>query len=247
MSERETRLYGVIFLLAIALTGVGAYSIASAQNNPGSNQPTQTNKLSTIVVTGVGTASMEPNLAKVELGVLTQASKASDALQRNAEKMNAVIDALEAIGMSRGDMETSYFSLYPVYSDYGEPSTIVGYRVSNRIAVSTTDLSKVGEVIDTGVEAGANQVSNVQLTFTEGSTKELGEQARQKAVEDANAKATTIANSLKIEIIGVAHVSEATISYSPYWMDYRELASGTPIIPGEATVTVSIEVTYIFQ
>lgn len=258
MDEKERKLYGVIFALSIALAVLTGYTIASfahAQN------PDQTNQIHTMVVTGVGTASANPNLAKVMLGILTHATNATDAMQENADKMNQVIEALKAMNITEESMETSRFSLSPLY-EYGyKPPKLVGFSVSNQLTVTITEIDKVGQIIDEAVEAGANQVNGVYFTLTDEKIGELTEHARQKAVEDANGKATSLATSLNITIVGIHYVSE-TVSYHPYRYPYtyyypyiytvniawiRLDPLDPPVIPSEEQITVTIQVTYIIQ
>lgn len=256
MNLRETRLYVVILVLAIALASMSGYWVAAAQQpDSHSNEPfviiggegTETGQPKTLVVTGYGRASAEPDMAKVSLGILTQAATATEAVQQNAEKMSRVIGALKEMGMTEDNMKTEHFSVYPVYSR-SDPPEVTGYRVSNVIIVDVHDLNMVGRVIDKATEAGANQVQGVTFTLSENKSRAMKLEALQKAAEDANIKAETIASSLGIEIVGILHVSEGTVWYQPYRVDAEYLkAPETPIIPGDVQGSATIQVTYIIQ
>jgi len=251
MNGREKRLFAVVLalgFLVVVLSGyiTAMYVLAEKGNNPNSSEQ------HTLVVTGIGTVKARANLAVLQLGVLTRGATATEAVQRNAEAMNRVIEALKAVGIKEEDMETSGFSLYPVYSDYCEPKiiapTIIGYGVSNTLTIRVTDLQKAGPAIDEAVEAGANQVYGLYFTFTDEKLAELQQQARVKAVEDARARATTIAAGLGVQIVGVAFVSEG--GYYPIFpvARYGEAAfSGTPVLPSEEQITVTVQVTFIIQ
>jgi len=268
---REKQLYALILVLAIALAGVVGCVIALVLPIQSSarasaeygrlSEPTgvpivyavegQEAQLRTIAVTGMGRASAKPNQAQLRLGARSQETTATETLAKNAESMNKVIGALKGMGIPEKDIETSYFSLYPRYSTYGE--TLIGFEATHMLSVTTTSLDKVGEIIDGAVEAGANSVGGVYFTFTEDKFQELNEQARQGAVEDAKAKAETIATSLAVKIIGVASATEETGYYpSPYYYPYDIAVIGasppTPIMPPtEVEVTVTIRVTYIIE
>jgi len=267
---REKQLYALILVLAIALAGVVGCVIAlvlSIQSSARASaeygrlsEPTgvpivyavegQEAQLRTIAVTGMGRASAKPNQAQLSLGARSQETTATEALAKNAESMNNVIEALKGMGIPEDDIETAYFSLYPRYSTYGE--TIIGFEVTHMLKVTTTSLDKVGEIIDGAVEAGANSVGGVYFTFTEGKLRELNEQARQGAVEDAKAKAETIATSLAVKIIGVASATEETGYYpSSYYYDYALVVPAAPpspiMPPTEVEVTITIRVTYIIE
>ncbi|MFQ6080406.1 MAG: SIMPL domain-containing protein [Candidatus Bathyarchaeia archaeon] len=256
MKLRETRLYVAILVLAIALASMSGYLVAAAQQRDfRSSEPfvivggegTETGQPKTLMVTGYGWASAAPDVARVSLGVLTQAATATEAVQQNAEKMSRVIGALKEMGITEDNMKTEHFSVYPVYSRSDLPE-VVGYRVSNVIIVDVYDLNMVGRVIDKATEAGTNQVQGVTFTLSENKSRAVKLEALQKAAEDANIKAETIAGSLGIEIVGILHVSENTVWYQPYRVDAEYLkAPETPIIPGDVQGSATMQVTYIIQ
>jgi len=265
MSVREKQLYGIIIVLAVALASLSGYLVALFQQGQhvqycaspeynetklypivvGEEQGTQ---LRTIAVTGLGRASAKPNQAELRLGAVTEATTATEALTKNADSMNKVIEALKAMGIPEEKIETSYFGLYPKYSSYG---TLVGFEVTHMLRVTTTSLDKAGQIIDGAVEAGANRVEGVYFTFTKDKTEELNTLARQRAVDDARAKAETIAKSLLVKIIGVASATEETYYY-PYSGRFEVYPTPAPpptsiMPPTEVEITVMIRVTYIIE
>ena len=274
---KEKHLYAIILVLALALAIVTTYlftivlpytqRLASRVEPQGGGVWSSVEKsypvritweqqgaqLRTIAVTGWGRASAKPNQAKLSLGVMSQETTATEALAKNSESMNNVIEALKASGIPEEDIETSGFSIYPRYSSYGE--TLIGFEVNHMLKITTTKLDGVGEIIDRAVEAGANRVQMVYFTFTEDKLNELRELARQGAVEDAKVRAETIADSLEIKIIGVAGATEETGYYpSPYYYEYSLYVPAAPIPapspimpPTEVEVTVMIRVTYIIE
>jgi len=204
-----------------------------------------------MIVTGTGTVKAFPTLAKLTLGVTTQAEAATVALELNSGRMNRVIEALKSLGIGEDEIETSYFSLTPVYdySDKLSKPEIVGYSVTNKLFVTTDEFDLLGQLIDEAVKAGANEVYGVYFTLKEEEIATLKEQARVKAVQAAASSAETIAKTLNVEIIGVAQVTEQLyFPYQPYPM-YEMSVEGakTPIIPGEQEITVTVQVTYIIE
>ncbi|MEA2089819.1 MAG: SIMPL domain-containing protein [Thermoproteota archaeon] len=246
MNGKERRLYGTVFVLAVLLASLGGYvlsSFAFASNNNGGSTEQHT-----MVILGTGTVKAEPTSAKLRLGVVTQASTATETLQQNSEKMNQVIEALEALGLTEEELETSHFSIEPVYDYHCTPPSLIGYRVSNQITVTTTQLDLTGRIIDASVQAGANQVYGLDFTLTEQELIELKQQALIEAVEDAKDKAAIIADALGVEIVGVAYVTETIYNlYYPRWDTVYAKAESfeTPIIPGEKQITATVHVTFI--
>jgi len=121
----------------------------------------------TIVVTGVGQASAQPNQALLGLGVSTIATTASDALNTNSTSMNRVLDAMKQTGITDADIATSRFTLQPRYAhprgEGPEDMRLVGFEVVHLVRV-VTERSNVSKVVDAAVEAGANRINNILIT-----------------------------------------------------------------------------------
>ena len=66
-----------------------------------------------------------------------------------------------------------------------------GYQAMNQVTVTVDDLSRLGNVSDTLVRSGANQVGGISFTIAD--PKPLADRARTAAVNDAMAKARTLA------------------------------------------------------
>jgi len=251
MEAWERRAYALILILAVALAGLSGYAIAALPARTGYHPPPQNGgseaQLRTITVTGFGKASAQPNLAVLRLGVYTEAANATEALTRNSEIANAVIEELVSLGISKDNIETCRFSLSPKYSRDG---LIIGFEVLHMLQVSTSQLDLVGRIIDQAVSAGANRVDAVYFTFTEEKAAELKELARRRAAEDARLKAEVIAQSLGVRVVGVMSATEETFT-SPYRFKVEIAETPTPVTPimppSEVEVTVLLRVVFIIE
>jgi len=243
------RYYGIILLPLIALSGASGYLLALAQHSSSdviTNEQGQGTSLKTIVVTGLGEVAAKPSLAELRLGASTQAPTATEALANNAEVMNRVIEALKSMNIPAEDIETSRFNLRPRYSSYG--GTLIGFEVTHLLRVTTTDMDGVGRIIDEAVDAGANKIEMICFTIAKDELEDLNTLARQRAVEDARAKAGIIADSLGVKIVGVAGAVEE--AYTPYrGYEYLDVAvAATPIMPPtELQITVAVKVTFMIE
>jgi len=214
-------------------------------------QGSEQQNYNTISVSGSGTASMQADEATVTLGVQTQGETASEAIERNAELMAAVIDAIKALGLTEEDMKTVSYNVYPIYSKENY-NTVVGYRVNNMIAVKVTDMNLIGKVIDAAADNGANRIQGVSFGLSSEKQADLKTQAYLAALEDAEEKALLIAEKLGVTITGVLSVSENVYQpYQPYY-DYRVISAGetsasTPIIEGKLSVSVTVHIVYSFE
>lgn len=208
-------------------------------------------QFNTISVTGSGSVSMQADEAVVTLGVQTQDESASEAVRLNAERMTAIIDEIEALGIPAERLRTVSYDVYPVYAkeDY---TVVVGYRVVNMIEVKITKMELIGEAIDAAAENGANIIQGVSFGISEEKQAELKKQAYLAALNDAEEKANLIVEELKLTIKGVLSVSENY--YQPYqpYRDYKLAVAGeavapTPILEGKLSVSVTVHIVYTFE
>jgi uncharacterized protein YggE len=200
-----------------------------------------------ITVVGTGKASASPDMAQVQVGVVTDAPTAVKALKDNNEAMSRLFSTLEARGIAKKDVQTSNFSVVPQYKrgPHGEQlPEVVGYRVSNQVAVKVRKLDSLGQVLDEVVQQGANAVQGVSFAVAEPTP--LLDEARRKAVADARRKAELYAKEAGVQVGTVLLIQEATPRVpTPLAMDFaRGAAGGVPIAEGEQEFGASVTVTY---
>lgn len=245
-------------LLAALLTTTAPCSL-QAQPAPSTTAPTGerlTNLPPTLTVTGDGETSTSPDRAVVELGAVAQAEQASTAQEQVNAIMQAAIGAIREAGIGDKMISTAGISLNPVYTDRqpipldrkSPPDPrITGYRAGNRVRVVIDDLKKVGDVIDAGVKAGANQVENLSFQLKDDTAARR--EALTEAAGKARAKADALASAMDLQIEGVLAVNEGgTDVFRPR----MELAvagmaarnSSTPVQPGQVDVQASVTITY---
>ena len=201
----------------------------------------------TLSVSGTGTVKITPDVADVQLGVQITRQTVKAARDDAATAMNAVIDALHSLGIADADIQTSYINIGPVY-DYNSGQTITGYQVGNVVTVHVTDLSKLADVIDASVSAGATTVNSV--TFDVSNRSDLEQQARTAAVKDARAHADTLAAAAGVTISGVSSISETQMATPfPYAMaaGVAADAKSTPVMPGTSSISLTVSVVYTIQ
>lgn len=170
-------------------------------------------KISTLSLTGEGTATARPDLATVAVGVAAQARTAKEAIAENSKLIAAVVAAAKKAGIEQRDLETTRISLNPQYSvppsGSREPRRIVGYEANNLLSVRVRDLDKLGALLDRLVVAGATDIRSVSLTVSKPAP--LLDQARASAVKDALRKAEIYAEAGNLRIVRIIDISESGV------------------------------------
>ena len=143
-------------------------------------------------VNGHGQVVLPPDVAYVTIGVHTEATDVSNAVQDNANQVAAVMASLSEAGVAPEDMQTSNFSVYT--TDNYDPMTglINGkkYSVDNTVNVTARDLAGLGGLLDRAISAGANSIWGVTFDLENKDTAMA--QARDMAVQDAMTEAQAL-------------------------------------------------------
>ncbi len=245
---------GVLAVLAAVLAIMGH---ASADDAPLSTDRAAKEK--TVTVTGTGSAYAVPDIAKFSTGVVTEGDTSTEAMQKNAQLMDAVVNAIKNAGIPEKDIKTSRVTLEPVYNYPSQPQgatekpKIVGYKATNTVTVTIRDLSKAGTAIDAANSAGANQVSGVSFELSDEKASDVYRQALKKAVSDGADKAKTVADAAGTGALTLKSISESgQYSPQPVYMEMAPKAAGmgasapTPVSPGEQKVQATVTMVYTF-
>jgi uncharacterized protein len=211
---------------------------------------TQTMPPAVISVTGEATVSVPPDLAQIDGGVTSEAKTAREATDANNAAMGKVLLALKGAGIDEKDFQTSRLSLQPESAPNRTgpgPSTIIGYRASNRVTVRLHDVAKVATMIDIMVGAGANDIGGISFMVSKAS--KLLDDAREQAVADARRKAEIYVKAAGVTLGAPLSISEegnaAPIAYRSKMA--LGMAESAPVAPGEETLHVNVSVTWTIK
>ncbi len=215
-------------------------SPASAQLYPGVQKPGE------ISVSATGQSFRVPDTATVSAGVVTQAVSASEAMNANAQQMNAAISQLLRAGIAQRNIQTSQLSLQPRY-DYQDRQApvITGYEARNTVTAKSENLQGVGPMLDALVRAGANNINGV--TFSVSKPEAAQSEARIAAIKAARRKAEEMAGAAGVRLGRIVTLSEGGGDFSPrpVMMAARaESLDSTPVAAGEQALSVTVNITY---
>jgi uncharacterized protein YggE len=208
---------------------------------------TTTSRAPFVRAMGTGTVSIQPDEATLDLSVVTLAQTATAASSQNATQVTSVIGALTSLLGSTASIKTVSYSLVANYSypANGLP-VLTGYTANNTVEATITNLGAIGQAIDTGIQAGANQVAG--LTFGLQDDSQARSQALKLATAQASANATSMAGGVGMHTGAVQVISEGTtVTPTPVGIAGTAAGTPTPILSGnltiQATVTVEVSLT----
>ena len=204
----------------------------------------------TIDVAGNSEISADPDEAEIFAGISILKPTAEEAQAEANKVINDIIDSLKNKEISEDDIETERLNLYEEKTWENKKSRVIGWRATQTLKIKTTDLTKVGLIVDVCVSNGANQISSINFGLSEEKEQEYKQEALAKATKNAKAKAETIAESLGVRLGKIKTVSESQYYYQPYRYAMAEITGieavkeSTQVLPKDVTVTANINLVY---
>jgi uncharacterized protein len=203
----------------------------------------------TLSLVASGAIKTTPDKVDISTGVTSEGKTAREALNQNIEAMIKVVEALKAEGIDPKDIQTTNFSVNPVYdqrpSDKPAPPMVVGYRVTNQVRISLHDTKKLGAILDKVVTLGSNQIDSIEFGVEE--PEALKDEARKLALKNVTDNAKLYAEAAGVGLGPILSISEEETSYQPHFAPAAvrmEMAKDVPIEAGTATVEVRVRVTW---
>ncbi|MDF2569847.1 MAG: 26 kDa periplasmic immunogenic protein [Sporomusa sp.] len=229
-----------IITLALLIMTAALPAALAADKNP---------NVTEVQVSGIHQEEITPDIAYINLGTVTEAENIATAQAKNAEVSEKVRRQVEGLGIKSEYIKTAHYTVTPLYNndDSGRRTpSIKGYQITNSIIV-TASAEKVGEVIDTALNAGANQINNIR--FSKRDEADVKNAALAQAVRDAMTKAEAVAVALNKRVVRVKTVNENGINLqSPevagrlYAKSMADAMPSTPISAGLVMLTANVQV-----
>ena len=260
MNEKVKSLMGVAIVIGVLL--VGFSSVGYVKTYYKSINPSAFRNYS---VTAEGKVVAVPDVASFTFSVVSEINgdDISGLQEENVNKVNRIIDYIKSEDVEKKDIKTQTYDLNPRYQYFSCPRTftdearpcpppeIVGYTLTQRVAVKIRDFSKIGDILSGTVSKGANSVS--QLSFVVDDIDAVKNVARADAIEKAKEKAEAVADAGDFKIGKILSISEGYASVPVYKTMYAaesmDMSMGgeapaPSIEPGSQDVTVNMTLTF---
>lgn len=197
-----------------------------------------------VTVVGEGEVQGTPDTLTTDVAIEFLAPDVTTAMNQTSERQQAVIDALVGAGIERKDISTTQVSLQP---QFGDNSTIVGYRASNALNVKIRKLDSASQALALIVSTGgdATRINSVNYSIEDDS--QLVKDARARAFNDAKDRAGQYAQLSGLElgkVVSISEVAGAPQPPQPMPMPRSAMADAVPLSPGQQTVGFSVTVVW---
>ncbi|MBO6782245.1 MAG: SIMPL domain-containing protein [Alphaproteobacteria bacterium] len=201
----------------------------------------------TLAVTGQGAVQTTPDMAEIQIGVMTRAATAREALTENNDKATRMFAFLRESGIADRDMQSVNLSISPQYDHRRKPEPtrpeLIGYVVNNNLRIVVRDLEGFGKVLDGVVSAGANTVHGIR--FDSSKREELEREATANAVKDAVERARNIATAAGVSLGKPITIQESGGIRPPVvQMAARMESADVPIASGELAIGARVSIVF---
>lgn len=239
------------FTPSLLALGIAASLAAPATIRAQAPMPAVAAPVPSLVSSGQGEAKVTPDRASVMVNVQTRAATAAAAGAENASRTRAVLDALMKLGLSKDQLSTEGYSVYPemAYDKNGGNPRVAAYVVTNTVKAETRRTDQAGAIVDAALGAGANMING--LSFYASSIEEARRAAITSAVTNARADAEAMARAAGGSLGQLLELSTQGPTVPPrpmYDMARKSMQASepTPINPGQLTVTVFVNARWQF-
>lgn len=231
----------IVFLIALTFwIGAKFFNEIKIFNRPGLNAPT-------VSVSGEGKIFARPDVGRLSFSAEAESLDVAEAQRLSAEVINNAIKFLKNFGFDEKDLKTASYEISPLYDFPKGRREFRGYRVSQGMEIKIRDLNRTGAVLEGLAIAGVKNIG--ALNFEIDQMKDLQNQARQKAIEDAKEKAQKLVFDLGARLGKIVSFSESGANgpiFALKTFGAAENEFGRPEVPvGENEIAVFV--TLVFE
>lgn len=173
-----------------------------------------------IVAAGAGSAVAVPDLAFTRVSFTALEASPQAAMAAGASAIEPLIIALMGLGIEERDIQGNNLRLQPKYGPDGcgsayaqEPvdCKLLGFEMSNSLAVRIRDLDMLGEVLSIFAASDGGQIGD--LTLSSSKPDELEAHAYADALTKAKRRAELTAATLGVSLGDIVGVRETSAGY----------------------------------
>ncbi len=215
--------------------------------------------IATISVTGTGEVTAVPDIAILSLTLSKDAKTSKEAQSLLNTEVTKVLSYISSQKIDDKDVQSQFGGITPKYDSqqiycitypYPQPTPkIVGYTATQSLSVKIRAVDTANEVRTGLAQVGVTDIAGP--TFTIDDEKELKEEARRNAIDDARNQAEVLARDLRVRLGKVASFSENNGGYPVMYeakMDRSTSSAGqapAPELPkGENKIISTVTITY---
>jgi len=239
--EKSVKITSIIVAGVLILALLGYYALIPSTSN-------------TITVNGQAQVNALPDLVTVYFNVETKGTTSAEATQKNSDLVDKLTTEIIKLGFERKDIQTQNFNVNPEYDWINGVQRQNGYIATHsiRVEMPSTESSKIGDLIDAGVNAGVG-ISYINFELSQEKQNSYKAEALKLAAQDARIKAESVAQGFDKKLGNLVSTSVDNFNYYPWRaydnaggvaMSVSEKATATSITPSSQDISASVSAVY---
>lgn len=243
---KSSSLRGMTFMLVLLASATSA-----AQTSP---QVVVNPNVRSVSVNGSCLRSVQPDRGSITVTSQHQDPDLQKAAKRAAESYEKLRQAVMKLNLKNAELNTSEYDLGEVREWEKDKQVSKGFRARMGLTVTTSETSRLGEIIAIAGQLGLREVSRLQTFLSPERQKAEREACLEEATRNARSKADAIAKAAAAKVVRVLTVVEGTQNANeaqPYYakMEMAGAAADRMAPPNveASNVKISVEVSATFS
>ncbi len=215
-------LWILLFLIAIFLFSEKNLNVNLSGND----------KSNIINITGEAKKSVSPDIVRINFTVSEKSKRQDESSERVNKRVNEIIDKIRDLGISKKDIKTLSYNIYPQYNWIKGKSEFVGYNVSQRVEIKNDNFDLTSDILSILTEARVDNLNGPYFEVEK--IDEIKEELREEAIDDAKEKAEKIADELGINLTKIVSFREVEEYEKPYLVRNFDASFSAPMAKMES-------------
>lgn len=246
---------GLIMMMGLAGCG-SAEKNADEQSVSAAEEGNGYSSYHTITVNSSEKVSVVPDIAQIVYAVRTKDTEAAGCQQKNAEAVGQVITLLKELQVEETSIQTSDYSMNPIYSYSNNTQKLTGYEAVTTLTVSDLPIDNLDIILAQSVSGGINTVQSI--TYQASEYDKSYQEALTQAAAAAYEKAQVLAQAAGAKVGRVVSIQETSGYTQARISDYARtgmvnsysaakeetMLDTASMMPGEIQVEAGIVVEY---
>jgi len=198
-----------------------------------------------VSVSGYGETQVEPDIATVEMGTFVFEADLLKGKQEADGKIASLLGTFKALGVAPEDIRTTQLYVNPKYKEIEDRWQFVGYEITRSVTVILRDLTKLNELLDKSIEAGANRLEEIELSSSK--EREIKDKTLGQAIENAKQQAARLAEGFGAKVGKVLTIEaggQSSFGSAMYYMMSAPAFGEATFQPGRIRIESEVHVVF---
>jgi uncharacterized protein YggE len=199
-----------------------------------------------VAVVGEGVAFATPDRCTLSMELHVERSTVAEAVSHVTALANRTLETLQGIGVDRADIRTQHVSVRDAYDQSGR---VAGRTASYALEAANQAVERAGDVLAAIAETAGDALHVHGISLSASDADAHRAVARRRAVEDARARATQLAEAAGVRLGAMLSIEEG--GALPGWPRPMAIArtagiemASMPVEPGQQELRVTVSITF---